>query len=85
MRGTPAAQPEFLPALHLNAAVPAHHPLRAIQPQIDAVVRKLSPQLDRLYGRTGPARHFPGATTRSPSFDGTLSVCRERLFCEQLR
>ena len=48
MRGTPQAQPEFLTVLKLNAAVPANHPLRATQRQIDGVLRKLSPLLDEV-------------------------------------
>jgi hypothetical protein len=48
MRGPPQAQPEFLTWLNLNAAVPAHPPLLAMQRQIDAVLRKLSSLLDEL-------------------------------------
>ena len=53
MRGTPQAQPEFLTVLNLNAAVPAHHPLRVTQRQIDGVLRKLSPLLHEVYEERG--------------------------------
>ena len=39
--------------LNLNAAVPANHPLRAIKPQIDALLRKLSAMFDKLYEELG--------------------------------
>jgi len=39
--------------LNVNAAVPAQHPLRAIQRQIDGVLRKLSPLLDEVYEERG--------------------------------
>ena len=48
MRRTFQAQAEFLTGWNLNVAVPAHHPLHAMQQQIDAVLRKLSPLLDEL-------------------------------------
>ena len=41
--------------LNVNAAVPAQHPLRAIQRQIDGVLRKLSPLLDEVYEERGRA------------------------------
>jgi len=53
MRGTAQAQPEFLTVLNLNAAVPANHPLRAIKPQIDALLRKLSAMFDKLCEELG--------------------------------
>jgi len=53
MRGTPQAQPECLTVLNLNAAVPAHHPLRTIKRQIDSVLRKLSGLFDELYEELG--------------------------------
>jgi hypothetical protein len=53
MQGTPQAQPEFLTGPNLNAAVPAHHPLHAIQRQIYAVLRKLSPLWDELVEEGG--------------------------------
>jgi transposase len=39
--------------LNFNAGVPAHHPLRATQRQIDGVLRKLSPLLDEVYEERG--------------------------------
>ena len=43
MRGTIQAQPDFLTVLNLNQCVPADHPLRAINGQVDAVLKQLSP------------------------------------------
>jgi hypothetical protein len=53
IRGIPQGQPEFLTRSNLDAAVPAHHPLRAVQRQIDAVLRKLSPLWDELVEERG--------------------------------
>jgi len=46
--GNPSGPAGVLTGSNLNAAVPAHPPLHAMQRQIDAVLRKLSPLLDEL-------------------------------------
>jgi hypothetical protein len=53
MRRTFQAHAEFLTGWNLNVAVPAHHPLHAMQQQIDAVLRKLSPLWDELVEERG--------------------------------
>ena len=53
LRGKPQAQPDFLPVVHLNPSGPADHPLRAIKPRLDAVLKKLSPLFDELSAERG--------------------------------
>ena len=37
----------------MERRVPADHPLRAMRPMVDAVLRELSPRFDELYSRVG--------------------------------
>lgn len=83
MRGTSPVQPEFLTVLNLNATVPADHPLRVIQRQVDAVLQKLSPRFDELYERDGRPSIPPEPRLKARLLNALHSVRRERLFCEQ--
>ena len=84
MRAKAQAQPDFLAGVHLHACVPAGHPLRAIKPRVDAVLKKLSPGLDELYAEAGRVRLPPGQRRKARVRTAPSSVRRERLFCEQL-
>jgi transposase len=84
MRGTPQAQPEFLTVIHLNATVPANHPLRAIKRRVDAVLQKLSPLFDELYADEGRPSIPPEQLLKARVLTALYSVRSERLFCEQL-
>lgn len=84
MRGKSEAQPDFLTVVHLNAVVPAAHPLRAIKHRVDAVLQKLSPLFDALYAQEGRASIPPEQLLKSRVLMALYSVRSERLFCEQL-
>jgi len=84
MRGKVQAQPEFLTVINLNTVVPADHPLRAIKRRVDAVLQKLSPLFDALYGDTGRPSIPPEQLLKARVLTALYSVRSERLFCEQL-
>ena len=84
MRGKAQAQPDFLTVVNLNAAVPAHHPLRAIKSRMDAVLQKLSPLFGDLYADEGRGSLPPEQLLKARVFTALYSVRSERLFCEQL-
>jgi transposase len=84
MRGKPQAQPDFLTVIHLNASVPAQHPLRTIKRHVDAVLRKLSPLFDELYAQEGRPSIPPEQLLKARVLMALFTVRSERLFCEQL-
>jgi hypothetical protein len=84
MRGTSRPQPDFLTVVHLNALVPAGHPLRAIKGRVDAVLQKLSPLFDDLYAGEGRPSIPPEQLLKARVLTALYSVRSERLFCEQL-
>jgi transposase len=84
MRGTSQPQPDFLTVVHLNALVPAGHPLRAIKRRVDAVLQKLSPLFDELYAGEGRPSIPPEQLLKARVLTALFSVRSERLFCEQL-
>ena len=77
-------QPDFLTVVHLNALVPADHPLRAIKRRVDAVLQKLSPLFDDLYAGEGRPSIPPEQLLKARVLTALYSVRSERLFCEQL-
>ncbi len=60
MRGKPQAQPDILTAINLNAYVPVDHPLQGTKRRVDAVLKQLSPLLDRVYEATNRRSRLPG-------------------------
>ena len=84
MRGKPQAQPDFLTVIHLNATVPADHPLRPIKRHVDAVLQKLSPLFDELYAADGAPSIPPEQLLKARVLTALYTVRSERLFCEQL-
>jgi len=84
MRGKPQPQPDFLTVINLNAAVPATHPLRAIQRSLDVVLQRLSPLFDELYEQLGRPSIPPEQLLKARVLTALYSVRSERLFCEQL-
>jgi transposase len=73
-----------LTVVHLNALVPADHPLRAIKRRVDAVLQKLSPLFNDLYAVEGRPSIPPEQLLKARVLTALYSVRSERLFCEQL-
>ncbi len=84
MRGQSQMQPDFLTVINRNATVPADHPLRPIQRQVDAVLQKLSPLFDELYQEAGRPSIPPEQLLKARVPTALYTVRSERLFCEPL-
>ena len=84
MRGKPQAQPDFLTVIKLYDCVPAQHPLRAIKRHLDAVLKKLSPEFDKLYEELGRPSIPPEQLLKARVLTALFTIRSERLFCEQL-
>ncbi len=64
--------------------VPKDHPLRAIRPMVDAALREMSGEFDRLYSRVGRPSIPPERLFRALLLQLFYSVRSERLLMEQL-
>ena len=53
MRGALKSQPELVCLLSPDSVVPKDHPIRSIKRYLDEVLRRLSPELDRMYAQDG--------------------------------
>jgi transposase len=82
MRGDDQQQAAMLSYLSPEARVPYDHPLRAIRAMVEAVLKELSPQLDRLYAQIGRPSIAPEAAERCGCV--LYTVRSERLLMEQL-
>jgi len=67
-----------------EARVPHDHPLRAIRAMVEAVLKELSPQLDRLYAQSGRPSIAPEKLLRALLLQVLYTVRSERLLMEQL-
>ena len=65
--------------------VPAHHPLRAIRPMVDAALGRLSPRFEALYSRIGRPSIPPEKLLRALLLQVLYSVRSERLLMEELQ
>src|SRR2546428_3224124 len=63
---------------------PADHPLRAMRPLVDALLRELSPRFDELYSRVGRPSIAPEKLLRALLLQVLYTIRSERLLMEQL-
>ena len=64
--------------------VPEKHPLRAIKPFVEAVLKEMSPTFDRMYSSIGRSSIPPERLLKATLLMAFYTVRSERLFCEQL-
>src|SRR5262252_7063624 len=64
--------------------VPQDHPLRPIRAMVDAVLKELSPEFERLYAKTGRPSIPPEKLLRALLLQAFYSVRSERQLIEQL-
>lgn len=64
--------------------VPERHPLRAIKPFVEAVLKEMSGTFDRMYSSIGRSSIPPERLLKSTLLMAFYTVRSERLFCEQL-
>jgi len=84
MRGTDDQQGHMFSYLSPEQRVRKDHPLRAIRTMVDAVLRELSPQFDRMYAREGRPSIAPEKLLRALVVQMLYSVRSERLLVEEI-
>ena len=68
----------------IEQRIPADHPLRAVRPLVDAVLRELSPRFATLYSRVGRPSIAPEKLLRALLLQVLYTIRSERLLMEQL-
>lgn len=84
MRGDDQPQAAMVSYISPEARVPYDHPLRAIRAMVEAVLKELSPQLDRLYTQIGRPSIAPEKLLPALLLQVLYTVRSERLLMEQL-
>jgi transposase len=74
----------FIDLLRWFALHSPHHPLRTMRVLVDAVLKALSPQFDRLYSETGRPSIAPEKLLRALLLQVLYTIRSERLLMEQL-
>jgi transposase len=68
----------------MERRIPADHPLRAMRPLVDALLRDLSPRFDELYSHVGRPSIAPEKLLRALLLQVLYTIRSERLLMEQL-
>ena len=84
MRGDERNQDGMFSYVSLEQRVPSDHPLRGVRKVTDAVLRSLSPDLDKLYADSGRPSIAPEYILRSLLLQVFFSIRSERLLVEQI-
>ena len=84
MRGDDPQQAAMFSYISPEERVPPEHPLRSIRMMVDAVLKELSPQFDRLYSHTGRPAIAPEQLLRALLLQVLYTVRSERLLMERL-
>ena len=85
MRGPDSQQAGMFSYLSPEERVPVTHPLRPIRQYVDAALTALSPQLEKLYARTGRPSIAPEKLLRALLLQVLYSLRSERLLMEELQ
>jgi transposase len=85
MRGQDTQQAGMFSYLSPEERVPATHPLRPIRQYVDTALTALSPQVERLYARTGRPSIAPEKLLRALLLQVLYSLRSERLLMEELQ
>jgi transposase len=84
MRGNDPQQAAMFSYISPEERVPQGHPLRLMRVMVDAVLKELWPQFDRLYSHTGRPSIAPEQLLRALLLQVLYTVRSERLLIEQL-
>src|ERR1700722_20098292 len=84
MRGKDLQSEGFFSYLRLERRVPATHPLRAIRELVDAALKELSRDFNKLYARDGRPSIAPERLLRALLLQAFYTVRSERQLMEQL-
>src|SRR5918911_4334495 len=84
MRGRETKQATMLTLVSPEKRVPDRHPLRAIKPFVEAVLKEMSGTFDGMYSAIGRSSIPPERLLKATLLMAFYTVRSERLFCEQL-
>ncbi len=84
MRGNDHQQSHIFSYLSPEERVRKDHPLRAMRAMVDEVLRRLSPQFDRMYAREGRPSIAPEKLLRAQLLQMLYSIRSERLLMEEI-
>jgi len=85
MRGSDEQPGYLFSYVSAEARVPADHPLRPVRAIVDEVLRRLSPEFDRLYIRWGRPSIAPEKLLRALLLQQLYTIRSERQLVEQLQ
>jgi transposase len=85
MRGSDEQPGYLFSYVSAEARVPAEHPLRRVRTVVDEVLRRLSPEFDRLYVRWGRPSIAPEKLLRALLLQQLYTIRSERQLVEQLQ
>jgi transposase len=84
MRGRETKQATMLTLVSPETRVPERHPLRAIKPFVEAVLKEMSATFNAMYSSIGRSSIPPERLLKATLLMAFYTVRSERLFCEQL-
>ena len=84
MRGDQSEPDAVFSYISAAQRVPQDHPLRAVRTMVDAALNRLSPQIDKLYSKTGRPSIPPERLLRALLLQVLYSIRSERMLMEQL-
>jgi transposase len=84
MRGEDLQSEGFFSYLRLEQRIPADHPLRAIRELVDAALKEVSRDFNKLYARDGRPSIPPERLLRALLLQAFYTVRSERQLMEQL-
>jgi len=85
VRGEKEEQPDLMMTVVPEELIARDHPIRTIKRIADLALRRLEPELDRLYADVGRPSVPPEMLLKAQLLISLHSVRSERLFCEQLK
>jgi len=85
MRTSDEPQQELFCTFSIESLIPADHPLRAIRARADAALRRLEPQLGRLYARTGRPSIAPERLLRALLLQVLYGYRSERRLMQEMQ
>jgi transposase len=85
MRGNTLEQVTMLSTLTPEQLVPKDHPIRRIKVIVEAALKELSPEFDRMYAKNGRPSIPPERLLKGCLLTAFYSVRSERQFCERLQ
>jgi len=84
MRGRVEAQGVMFHAFHIEDFVPADHPLRSIKRRADAILKDISPDLNRAYTKQGAPSIRPERLIKTLVLQALYSTRSETQLMEQI-